>query len=138
MGWKLYDVTVQGYGTEVMTARSASAVRAAAWRSDAFRHISFGDFMGMCRVKARTEPLASDGYDYVRSHYGVNPQVGQRVRLPATCGGEPDREGAVVYPGQSTACIHVLVDGRNHSSLFHPSDVVFPTVPTPSAERTTP
>lgn len=133
MAWKLYDVTVTGYGTEVMTGRSPSAVRAAAWRSSAFGHISFGDFMKMCRVKTRTEPLVSDGYSYVRRQYGVDPQLGQRVRMPATCGGMPDREGVVTYPGESTACVHVLVDGQDHSSLFHPSDVVFPEAPSLSA-----
>lgn len=124
MSWNLYDVAVQGYGAAVITAPSRGKALASAWRSDAFSGISFRDFLKIASAKNREAPLEDDGYGYVRRHYGVNPQIGQRVRCfrgLTTCG----RPGTVLYPGKCTAHVRVLFDGWDHPSNVHPTDLLF-------------
>lgn len=124
---KLYDVMVEGYGSDIIHATSPGKARASAWRCDAFNATSFKDFMRICRVKLRKEPAPDGGYEYVRQCYGVDPRIGQRVGLPW------DRQGTVTYPGQTTAYVHVVIDGQDRVARFHPSDVTFPS-PLPAAQ----
>ncbi|WP_232629189.1 hypothetical protein [Methylobacterium sp. Leaf118] len=130
MGWNLYDVSVQGYGTEVITAPSRGKALAAAWRSDAFSHISFGAFLRITSLRRREVPPTDDGYGYVRQRYEVDPQVGQRVTYTG-CGSSQGQAGTILYPGKCTAHVLVLIDGREHPVGVHPTDLAY-SAPAPS------
>lgn len=82
---------------------------------------TFGDFLRMATVRLAPAP-AEDGYDYVRRNYGVDPRIGGRVRLVDE-GSFSGRAGQIVYPGRSTAYVHVVLDGQAFSSIVHPSNV---------------
>jgi hypothetical protein len=85
---------------------------------------TFGDYLKAYKPRARLAGAypAPDGYDYVRRAYGVDPRIGQRVRLcnEASLSG---KEGVVLYPGTSSAYVHVLLDGEKSASHVHPSNV---------------
>ena len=123
MGWRTYEITVAGFPPFALSAASCSKAMASAFSSylNYDDRAKFGDFLKLARVRACPVPEA-DGYDYVRRAYGVDPTVGQRVRLknegPAT--GE---EGVVIYPGQHTAHVRVVIDGRDFPVSVHPNNV---------------
>ena len=115
---KMFDVTVEGYGTAVMVAQSRGKALADAWRSPAF-DCTFGDFLKIAKARVTTETPYPDGYDSVRRNYGVDPRIGQRVRILESELGE----GVVVYPGPSTCYVHVAVGGHDRPICVHPSNV---------------
>lgn len=129
---RTYSVTVEGFPSVVYSARSPAKARSKAWQhySSAF-DCSFKNFLRISRVRSCGVP-ADDGYAYVRRTYGVDPKVGDRVRL-VNEGQASGQEGEVVYPGQSTAHVHVLLDGREHVSIVHPMSIEFVTPTTISA-----
>lgn len=111
-----------GLAAHVYSAKSPSAARAAAWRDfTSAYNCTFKDFLRISRVKGCAVPK-DDGYDYVRRNYDVNPKIGGRVRL-ANEGPSTGLEGEVVYPGISTAHVHVRIDGRDHTSIVHPFSI---------------
>ena len=117
-----YAVKVEGFDEKTYSAMSASKARAECWRdyTSAF-DISFKEFLKISRVyKCGLPP--TDGYDYIRRAYGVDPKVGQRVRLKDE-GSYTGREGEVAYPGETTAHVHVLLDGEKHVSHVHPNSI---------------
>lgn len=124
--WRTYAVTVDGFEQPMtVSARSTSAARYDAWLSvsEFWGDLSFRDFLGMAQVRSCAPPSRDkDGYGYVRRAYGVDPTIGQRVRLKNehTSSG---LEGEVVYPGPSTAHVHVVIDGRDHAVSVHPMNV---------------
>jgi hypothetical protein len=72
------------------------------------------------------------GYDYVRAAYGVNPVVGERVRLE----GPGRREGVIAREKLSAAhYIYVRFDGASSATPCHPRslDYLGATLPQPSA-----
>jgi len=110
------------YCEQTYSAKSPAAARAMAWRDvNSAWEISFKDFLRIARLRACPVP-ADDGYGYVRRNYGVDPKVGARVRL-VNEGSSSGLEGEVIYPGPSTAHVHVMLDGRKHHSIVHPSNV---------------
>lgn len=122
---RTYEVTVtmgSGLHASVYSAKSAAAARAEAWRNftSAF-DCTFKDFLRISRVRGCDVPK-DDGYGYVRRNYGVDPKVGQRVRLRHE-GPSTGLEGEVLYPGRSTAHVHVLLDGRDHRCIVHPDNI---------------
>ena len=121
---KLWRVEVGGMDCGIVNARSRSAAIADAWRSDAFSSYSFKDFITQLRPRAYRCAAAPqpDGYDYIRRTYGINPKIGQRVRLRNE-NGWSGKEGVVLYPGPSTAHVHVLVDGQKYPVIVHPANV---------------
>lgn len=122
---KLFDVMVPGYGTVTLYGRSAGGAKAKAWRSDAFWHLSFMDFLKMgVRAKLRTVPPEPDGYDYIRNAYGVDVSIGQKVTLQNEGADWNGKVGEVMYPGPSTASVHVLMEGYDRPIIVHPSNVV--------------
>lgn len=117
----MFDVDVTGYGVATVTAPSRGRALADSWRCDAFGHISFKDFLRMARAHVRPAPPADDGYEYVRRVYGVNPTIGQRCYL-VDHEGKRGHSGVVLYPGKSTAHIHVLIDGAA-ATWVHPEGI---------------
>jgi hypothetical protein len=133
--WKTYAVTVANFGPTTLAAPSRSKARYDAFTS--YREcytVSFRDFLAMCSVRACPVP-AHDGYDYVRRNYDVDPTVGQRVWL-INEGSSSGQSGFVVYPGQSTASVHVVIDGRNFPVRVHPTNISF-SPPSPALEAST-
>jgi hypothetical protein len=135
MTWRCFEITVAGHEPFVMAGMTHGKVRAAAF--DSYRECRYGakfsDFMRLCKVRVCETP-ANDGYDYVRRNYGVDPKVGQRVELVNE--GRTDSErvaGVVVYPGLSTASVHVVVDGRDFAVRVHPTNVAAITAPAEGA-----
>jgi hypothetical protein len=122
--WPIYAVTVNGFPPYDLTARSPAAARYEAFLSySECRDVSFRDFIRICAVR-RTEQPVIDGYGYVRRAYGVNPKIGQRVRLRNEGSAWNGKEGVVLYPNrQSTASVHVAMPGIKHPLLVHPDNV---------------
>lgn len=122
---RTYGVTVtmhSGQHTATYSAKSPASARAAAWRdfTSAF-DCTFKDFLRISTVRACPVPK-DDGYSYVRRNYGVDPKIGGRVRL-INEGSSTGLEGEVLYPGPSTAHVHVLIDGRDHRCIVHPDNI---------------
>jgi len=132
MAWKLYDVSVSGYGSEVITAPSRGKALSAAFRSDAFNAWTFKEFLKEATAYLRVNAPPDDGYGYVRQRYDVDPKIGQRVTC-AGCGASAGLSGTVLYPGRSTASVLVLFDGREDPSNVHPTDLEY--VPSPTFFR---
>jgi hypothetical protein len=120
--WRCYEVTVEGFPSFVLPAPSRSKAMAESWRRyNDGPDISFRDFLKVARARLVPTPR-DDGYEYVRRVYGVNPRIGQRVRLQHE-GPSSGLEGVVVYPGPSTAYVKVVLDGRDFPVNVHPDNV---------------
>lgn len=119
-----YAVKVEGFDEKTYSALSAAQARAECWRdyTSAF-DISFKDFLKISRVRKSSVP-PRDGYDYVRRAYGIDPKIRQRVRLVDE-GSYTGREGEVAFPGETTAHVHVLLDGEKNVSHVHPNSIEF-------------
>lgn len=116
-----YEVMVQGFGPRPFAALSAGKARAEAWRefSQPYPDCTFGDFLKISSVRRINAP-EDDGYNYVRTAYGISVKIGQRVRLVKE-GPSTGLEGEVVYPNRPCTCyVHVLIDGRDHAVCVHP------------------
>lgn len=117
-----YEVSVQGFPPVTYSALSPAKARTEAWRSFTSAYdCTFKDFLRISRVRTCAAPHA-DGYDYVRRNYGVDVKIGDRVRL-INEGSSSGLEGEVAYPGQSTAHVHVLIDGRDYITTVHPESI---------------
>lgn len=124
-----YDVTIDFRGethTETFVATSPGKARARCWHSLAgagFDDLTFKEFLKCVRRVRQCHQPSSDGYDYIKRAYDKDFKVGDRVRLNEGEGSSRGLEGVVVYPGRSTAHVHVLIDGRDHAVTVHPFGV---------------
>lgn len=123
MTWRNYQIAVEGFPPFVAGAVSRGRAMADAFSRyrEPYPDITFREFLKRTRVTACAAPTI-DGYAYVRRNYGLNVRLGQRVRLKGE-GAISGREGEVVYPGESTAHVVVLLDGEQHPSCVHPHSV---------------
>ena len=123
MTWKAYKVELDGHEAYVGTAASRAKMRVNAFHSyrEMYQCEKFGSFMRRIRITVCETP-ANDGYGYVRRNYGVDPKVGQRVTL-INEGSSSGQGGFVIYPGRSTASVHVVIDGRDFAVRVHPTNV---------------
>lgn len=65
-------------------------------------------------------------YDYVKRAYGVDPKVGQRVRMNEGC--EPRKEGVIAPESPSHGhYVQVRFDGQNFASNCHPTSIDYLT-----------
>ena len=121
---RTYEVTVDGFPPVIYSAASSGKARTRAWHdfNNAF-DCTFKNFLRISRVRI-CPPPKDDGYDYVRRNYGVDPRIGKRVRL-INEGPMTGKEGEIVYPGRSTAHVHVILDGRDFASSVHPLSIEF-------------
>ena len=121
-----YDVTIDFNGqavTHTYVAATPGKARASAWSAYLSAYdISFKDFLKTVRSVRKQDRPRSDGYDYVARAYGKRFMVGDRVRYNEGEGRLAGTEGVVVYPGQSTAHVHVVTDERDFAVIVHPSN----------------
>lgn len=125
MAWSTYEVAVGSFEPHIYSAPSAGKARAEAWRAytSAYPDCTFKRFLQISRVKKCSPPaVTSDGYDYVRRAYGVDPRIGQRARL-VNEGPSTGLEGEVIYPGRTTAHVHIVIDGRDFAVSVHPMSI---------------
>jgi hypothetical protein len=119
--WRLYEVSIEGFGASVLSARSRGAAIYSRYLdfTDAY-DVSFRTFLGCAR--ARVVPGAwPDPYEYVRHYYGVDVRHGKRVAIRDEGADLEGRQGTVVHPGRdSTAYVYVVLDGDEHASIVHP------------------
>jgi hypothetical protein len=62
--------------------------------------------------------MAKASYDYIRRMYGVDPQVGRRVRHTVT-----NRFGYVGKARSPEHYVHVTFDGSKYSAPCHPTEL---------------
>lgn len=104
----------------------ASGTTAAKARYDRFLTVGdcFEDFREYLRhiLHTRKAPPPPDAYSHIAQTYGRSFRVGNRVEI---CGSEasPVRYGTVACPGSARHYVHVVLDGQDHRSLFHPHSV---------------
>lgn len=124
--WPIFDVTVDGFPSFPITARSRGKALAAALSSyqNYDDRMGMRGFMSIARVRRRREPLQVDGYDYVRRAYGLKLQIGQQGTLCREGPGFNGRRVTVLYPNrQSTAHVHV-VDETGRRFIVHPFSIL--------------
>lgn len=125
MAIRTYEVIIDGFPPVTFSALSPAQARMEAWQC--FTHAyecTFKDFLKISRVHRCSVPT-DDGYSYVRRQYGVDPQIGARVRL-INEGPSTGLEGEIVLPGaSSSAHVHVVIDGRKHAVCVHPLNIEF-------------
>lgn len=121
--WPLFEYSIDEFDGVTTAATRQKAVWALfqGYRESVWR-IDFGEFLRVLKIKRRVKPLFDDGYGSVRRQYGVNPHIGQRIRL-INEGSQPGKEGNVIYPGRSTCMVHVAYDDSPHSVIVHPMNV---------------
>lgn len=59
------------------------------------------------------QSYSPDGYDYVREHYGVQVEIGQRVVIDGTPG--------VIVRGADDQYLHFVPDGKRLRLIAHPT-----------------
>ncbi len=119
---RTYEVSVSGYGSSVYTGDTPAQARAAAWREfQSAYECTFKAFLKMSSVR-KIEMPPSAGYSYVKRTYGVDAQAGQTVVLRNE-GSWNGTRGIIVYPGTSTAHVHVKVDGHKRPLIVHPDNI---------------
>lgn len=67
-------------------------------------------------------------YEYVKRTYGVDPQIGGRVRLEHT-----GKEGAIAARSSYDAYVWVTFDGQNFASPCHPKSLEYLPAEAPAA-----
>ena len=114
---RVYDVEVRGYGTGAVLAASPSKARYSAYLSDAFDHLTFGQFLKLCSVRlAPIQP--GDGYERLRSQYPFCciPNPGTRIRAEGYT-------GTVLPAVRATSYVIFQPDGKEHEVRVHPMSV---------------
>lgn len=62
----------------------------------------------------------SNVYAYVKQYYGVHPEPGMRVTSE-----DGKHSGVIIRPRGNEHYVHVRIDGRKHSNVFHPLDLIY-------------
>lgn len=131
--WPIFRVQVYGYElhAEHFTAATKSAANWAAfsaWRE--FRQgWSFHDWLVEASISRLTPSEVErllrlgDGYQYVRSAYGVSPKIGGVYALRNE-GPNSGREVVVDWPGLHTSMIRCHYLGERRPMIVHPLNIV--------------
>lgn len=114
---RLYEVTVAGFGAGKVLAASPSKARYAAYRGDAFEHLTFGHFQKLCRVRLASGDH-SDGYERLRSQYPscAIPAPGTRIKAEGYTGTMLPSPGPTNY-------VVFQPDARENEVRVHPMSV---------------
>jgi hypothetical protein len=126
-GWRLFDVTVEGYDPFTVSARSRGAALYDKWIdfSDVWPDCTFRQWLDLARVRRAEHAIGPDAYDYVRRNYCRDICHGTRVTITGEGRDLEGRAGTVVHPGRtSTSYAHVVLDGDEHAIIVHPYSVV--------------
>lgn len=127
--WRRYAVTVRVSDTVAYTETVSAPTPAAARYqrflevSDAWNELTFGRFLTMASVRLLAEPPDPRAYDHIRRFYGLDVKHGDRVEIRGECASVNGRQGHVVHPNGHAHYVHVVLDGENHSGLYHPNSV---------------
>lgn len=123
--YRLYAVTLRTGPhpyDKILSARSRSQARYLAYLdiADLWSDLPFKKFLylvdGVRLALIQVPAPLSDGYEYVRRHYGLNIRIGQRVRLKKS-----GQQGVVTYPGSaSSQYVYVGIDGYAAPVPVHP------------------
>ena len=123
--WPIFEVGVYGFDPFLYTAPTRSKAR---WRAyEAFRNYreseTFVEFLERgVSLRRLAEPPADDGYDYVRSAYGVSPKIGEIYELVRE-GPSSGRRVICVYPGRHTSMVHCAYEGQDRPMIVHPMNI---------------
>ncbi len=112
-----YEVEVRGLGTSTYNAASAAAAKYAAYCSDAFDHLTFKEFLGICSARLCRHDVP-DGYDRLRQYYPscCIPAPGTRIKAEGFT-------GTVLPALRSTQYVIFQPDGQTREARVHPASV---------------
>lgn len=89
---------------------------------------SKGDYPCTCGFESRSSSKRREvPYEYVKSNYGVNPVIGQRVTMG-------EKSGVIVAKRSYDHYVHVKFDGRNFDVRVHPMELDYGAGGEPKAE----
>lgn len=137
--WRLYEVTTRWSDertyVETVSAPSRAAARYQRYLDahDAFPDLTFGQFQRVSSVRLAAGAPDPDAYAHIRRFYGLDFAHGDRVSTRNEGADIEGRHGTVVYPNGSALYVNVVIDGEDHTSLFHPGSLV-KLAPTPTGE----
>lgn len=125
LNWPLFDVTVAEFPPMVYQAKTRGKALSMAYSDYGVLddRIKFGDFLRIARARRRADLPTDDHYGPVRRQYGVNPTVGQRVRLQHE-GDYSGKEGTVMLPSHPMCHVLALIDGEPEPLRVHPANVI--------------
>lgn len=114
---QLFEVTVRGFGANLVHAKSRSAAKYDAYLSDAFSGMTFREFLGIVGVRRAGAP-ADDGYGRLRQHYpdACIPAPGTRIRAEGLT-------GTVLPALRPTSYVVFEPDGQGREAFVHPMSV---------------
>lgn len=122
MAFPIYEVTVAGFPPIEYSAATPAKARAMAWGDYTHAYeCTFKDFLKISTVRRCGVP-EDDGYGYVRSAYGVDVAIGDRVTI-VNEGSMSGRVGEVIYPGRRTAYVRLVLDGSDEPVNVHPMNI---------------
>ncbi len=121
--WKLYSVSVSGCGREIIHALSKQAALREARQCEAFRSMTMAQFSQIATVYRITEPLADDGYEYIRQQFESEIRIHRRCWVKDTRSPHYGKIGIILYAGRSTSRVRVALDGQDTTLNFHPMDI---------------
>lgn len=114
---KVYAVEVWGLGIGLYNAKSSGGAKYSAFLSDAFSHLTFKEFLGVCSARIHRDPV-DDGYARLRQHYpdACIPAPGTRVKAEGLT-------GTVLPALRSTQYVIFQLDGQAREAFVHPDSV---------------
>lgn len=125
-----YEVTVEGYGSARYRAASRGKAMYEAYLSDAFSHLTFGEFMKIANARAAhpATDCGCDGYTRAREQYpdATIPKPGTRIKAEGLT-------GVVLRPSGPTCYVHFQPDGEEREAFVHPLSVQL-AEPTPTED----
>ncbi|MBD2745915.1 hypothetical protein IC232_04300 [Microvirga sp. BT688] len=121
--WKLYSVSVPGFGREIIHALSKQDALREARNCEAFGSMTLTRFRQIATAYMLREPLEDDGYDYIRQQYGLDVRVSRRCWIQDQKSSSYGKSGTILYAGRSTSHVRVALDGSDTPLNFHPLDV---------------
>jgi hypothetical protein len=121
--WKLYAVSVPGFGREIIHALSKQAALREARNCEAFGSMTLTQFRQIATAYMLKEPLTDDGYEYIRSQYGIEVRIHRGCWIKDPKSSHYGKVGNVLYAGRSANHVRVALVGYDVPLNFHPLDV---------------
>lgn len=114
---RVYEVEVWGHGIGRYNAKSSGGAKYQAYLSDAFCHLTFKEFLGICSARLH-KGIVDDGYSRLRQYYPscCIPAPGTRIKAEGLT-------GTVLPALRSTSYVVFQPDGQNREAHVHPASV---------------